>query len=52
MKNVNIVFLIKLVCWHIKMANEIQFWFCDCKAKKNFHEVFLPREFFSIAYGN
>lgn len=40
MKNVKVTFLIKLMCWHIKMANEIQFWFCDFKSQKSFFKSF------------
>lgn len=32
------------------MTNEIQFCFCDLKAKNDFEKVLLPREFFSIAF--
>lgn len=40
MKNVEFVFLNKLMCWHIKMANEIQFY-----SKPSDFRKLLPREF-------
>lgn len=49
MKNVMITFLIKLMCWRIQMASEIQFWFCDFKARNEFFKVLLPTEL-SIAF--